>query len=758
MYTSEKFKQAIQNQQENNLDDAQKIYNEILKINPNHIDVHFNLGIIFTKLKEYQKAKNCFEKVIKINPKYFNALNNLGVIFKILKEYQKAKNCFEKAIARGYEYADPLFNLGNIHKELDEHQESIKCYKKVIEINSNHKDAHNNLGLVFKELGDFQKAKSCYENAIKIDPNYFNGFNNLAIIFHKFGESQKAIHFHEKAIELNPNLTIAHNNLGLIFNELGEYLKALKCFERALQIDPNDSELVNNLTNSFRFIKIDNIMKSHLDLKKLFLFLFRNKNIYHKHINNNIIVFLFETKNYNQRETFLNTKTPLLENEIIQKFLNEELLQLVLQKSLLSDIFFEKLIIRIRSELLLTLNSNRDHLDFIISLAEQCWLNEFIYAQSDKEINFVKQLKDKIENDKEINELEIAILGCYTPLNSSKIISNKLLNYKSENVLFNDLIDVQINEPLKEIELKKLIKSLDQIEDSVSKKVREQYEENPYPRWRYTYKITQQSFLKWIDAEIKPNKIIYNKYFDEPNVLIAGCGTGNHTISAMRYKNASITSIDLSLASLAYAKRKTDELGFNNIEYLHADILQLKKLNKKFDIIESSGVLHHMKDPVAGLKILVDILEPHGFLKIGLYSEIARQHIVSIRKFIKENNFKNTVDDIKTCRQLLINDQEEPLLKRITIGKEFYSTSSIRDLLFHVQEHRFTLPEISKMLKDLNLEFLGFIHPSNSTTKKYSKYFPDDKKNTSLDNWHEFEKRNPDTFFAMYNFWIKKIQ
>ena len=441
---------------------------------------------------------------------------------------------------------------------------------------------------------------------------------------------------------------------------------------------------------------------------------------------------------------------------MIQDLLKEELLHLMLQKSLLSDVFLEKFITKIRSELLLTLNSNKDYFNFIISLAEQCWLNEFIYIQSDKEINFVKKLKKKIENDKEINEFEIAILACYTPLNSSKIIINKLLNYKSENILFNDLIDVQINEPLKEIELSKSIKSLGTIDDSVSKKVREQYEENPYPRWRYTYKIKQEFFLKWIDSEIKPNKIIYNNYFNKPNVLIAGCGTGNHTISATKYKNANITSVDLSLASLSYAKRKTDELGFKNIEYLQTDILQLKKLNKKFDIIESSGVLHHMKDPVAGLEILVDILEPHGFLKIGLYSEIARASVVKAREFIKKNNFSNSVEDIKTCRQLLINKKNDQLLQTAVSSIDFYSTSSLRDLLFHVQEHRFTLPEISKILKDLNLEFLGFIHANPLVKKKYSNYFPDDKKNTSLDNWHEFEKRNPDTFVSMYNFWIKK--
>jgi len=263
--------------------------------------------------------------------------------------------------------------------------------------------------------------------------------------------------------------------------------------------------------------------------------------------------------------------------------------------------------------------------------------------------------------------------------------------------------------------------------------------------------------LNWLNGEIKPNKIEYNVKFDNPNVLIAGCGTGSHPISSIRYKNSNILAVDLSLTSLAYAKRKTEELSHKNIEYLQADILQLKKLDRKFDIIESAGTLHHMKDPVKGLKVLLDILEPHGFLKLGLYSETARRGIVKAREFIKKKNYKNTTKDIKKFRQDILDKRVDPLIQKITTYLDFYSTSMTRDLLFHVQEHRFTVPQISKILKDLNLEFLGFNSPDPITKKKFSESFPKDKKNTSLDNWHQFEINNPDTFIGMYQFWVRKI-
>ena len=635
-------------------------------------------------------------------------------------------------------------------------------YKKILEKDPNHFQSICFLGTLSIQIKNFERAKKLLNKAIGIQPNNANVNNNLGIVNNELEDYQKAINYFQKAIKIQPDHADAHNNLGTLFKVLGEHQKAISCYQNAIKINPNNISIINGLSDLFELIPLDNITKTNsTSLKELFLFLFRRNNINHTDIFHNAKLLLFIGENDNQVRQIVNSDSLLLKNKIIQNLSKEELFLLMLQKSLMTDIFLEKLLTKLRYELLFTLvDSNQNilkgYFDFIVSLAEQCLLNEYVYVQSKKEINHVNQLKNKIVNNKEINELEMAILGCYIPLYTSKNITNKLLDYKSKNILFNDLITMQIKEPLKEIKLVNSIKSFDKIFDSVSKKVREQYEEHPYPRWRYTYKNLPSNFLFQLNNEIKPNKIEYSNKFVNPNVLIAGCGTGKHIAIAEKYLNANILGVDLSLASLAYAKRKTEELGFKNIEFLHADILQLKNLNRKFDVIECVGTLHHMKDPLTGLKVLLDLLEPHGFLKLGLYSEISRQHIVKAREFIKKKKFKNTIEDIRNCRESIVNEKEDPLLQKVFHNNDFYSTSSVRDLMFHVNEHRFTIPEISKMLKNLNLEFLGFMNPFIKT--KFSKFFPNDKKNISLDNWNQFEISNPDTFSNMYQFWVRKIQ
>ena len=86
---------------------------------------------------------------------------------------------------------------------------------------------------------------------------------------------------------------------------------------------------------------------------------------------------------------------------------------------------------------------------------------------------------------------------------------------------------------------------------------------------------------------------------------------------------------------------------------------------------------------------------------------------------------------------------------------DFFSTSMCRDLLFHVQEHRFTIPDIKNLMTGFTAQFLGFeLHPH--ILQGYAAEFPADKYLTDLDCWHSFETKHPDTFVSMYNFWIQK--
>jgi SAM-dependent methyltransferase len=216
-----------------------------------------------------------------------------------------------------------------------------------------------------------------------------------------------------------------------------------------------------------------------------------------------------------------------------------------------------------------------------------------------------------------------------------------------------------------------------------------------------------------------------------------------------------VLAVDLSLSSLCYAKRKTRELGVKNIKHAQADILDLQSIGRTFDVIEAVGILHHLAQPLAGWQVLLSILRPGGFMRLGLYSKRARQDITAARALIAQRGYAPSAEDIRRCRHELAGLGDGSPLSKIADEPDFFSTSTCRDLLFHIQEHQFTLPQIDDFFRQNQLEFLGFDLPGG-VLHNFRRRFPNDKTMTDLAQWHTFETENPFVFRSMYQFWIRK--
>jgi len=393
-----------------------------------------------------------------------------------------------------------------------------------------------------------------------------------------------------------------------------------------------------------------------------------------------------------------------------------------------------------------------DIVAFACALARQCFINEYVYVQAEAESGLAGVLRDRVSRDllsgDAVTPLALAVVAAYFPLHTMP--ETDAILRRDWPAAVNGLLQVQIREPLEEAGDRAAIAKLTPIKHDVSVQVMHQYEENPYPRWTINP-------LTVLAADQARGKVVLPAERQaELDILIAGCGTGSHAIQiAQVYPNARLLGIDISLTSLAYARRKTRELGLRNVEYAQADILELAAIGRTFDSIESVGVLHHLAEPTMGWRVLVSLLRPGGKMRIGLYSELARRVIVEARARIAERGYRATADDIRRCRQEIIRDPGH--WKMLLGSPDFYSTSGCRDLLFNVMEHRFTIPEIAAFLKDNGLSFLGF-EPFDDPTvlEKFHRQFGSAADESDLDQWHRFEAEQPETFWDMYNFMVGK--
>src|SRR5262249_62104790 len=161
-------------------------------------------------------------------------------------------------------------------------------------------------------------------------------------------------------------------------------------------------------------------------------------------------------------------------------------------------------------------------------------------------------------------------------------------------------------------------------------------------------------------------------------------------------------------------------------------------------------------DRRAGWRVLCGLLRPGGFMRIGLYSALARAEVTAAREQIARLGLMPTPRDIRAFRQRVLLGNEKERLPGLGLSKDIYDLNGCRDLLFHVREHRYTIPELHAMLQTLGLEFLGFELADKKVARRYRADNPDDAAAVDLARWARFETAHPDAFSGMYVFWCRR--
>ena len=735
---------------------------EVIKLAPKYFDTHFKdilflnlLGTSHFSIGEYDKSINFFIKALNINKNDINILSNLGSAYYQKNEHLKSKEYFKNVISIDPNNFYALNMIGNslfVEKNIDE---SILYLNKSIEINPKNSDAFNTLGLIFELKKDYKKAKEMWNNSLDTNPSNFNAKNNLGSLSLKINDIDTALLYFKEALKINPHFTEAYSNIGTTYIKIGYYQKAFENFKRALDLNFNHLNSLINLSNILRYIKLENFNNDYIE--RLI-----NKILDTETYSKPKYIAPFAIQLIKNNKLFINIEKNIETMDINNVF--QDLSKILILIKLfrlcpLPDLRVESLLTKLRHKTIIHLDQiDNVEINFFVleSISINFFITEYVIPITDEENTHLNLLSNKVSNEIQNNSPSlnkiILVISLYQRLTNlswhKKIISNPTIQL---------LIKLHIDDYYLEQKIKSDINSFSSIINETSNKVKDQYEINPYPRWQTIVLSNHQKSLDEFLIEKNLNFKIFKKInFDNPKVLVAGCGTGQHTLSVQSsYLNADITCIDLSTSSIAYAKRKILEYNLPNIKFFHCDILNLEKFPYfDYDLIESSGVIHHMESPNIGLKLLVSKLKQGGFLKLGLYSRIARQSVINFR-----DSFSNSFDDlsshqIKRIRQSLIEKKLDKF-SNLFLWSDFYSLSEFRDLLLHAKEHQYSCIDIKNLLSEEKLEFIGFELSNTSIYRKFIDLYGEDSKSDLL-KWHEFEKNNNNIFAGMYQFWCQK--
>ncbi|HEY2534310.1 MAG TPA: methyltransferase domain-containing protein [Xanthobacteraceae bacterium] len=610
-----------------------------------------------------------------------------------------------------------LFSAAVAHHQAGEFAAAEGRYRQILALFSNHAESHSRLGAVLMGQRRASEAIPHFERALVLKPDLFEAWGNLAQAYIWTGNGERAIEAACRALELRET---AHGKA--LFAQCVGFARFTADNGRFRRL------VLRALLDAWvRPRELTQVCISLIKLNRL--------------VNESIA----------QADAAWPARLPaaeLLAASRIAALADDELLCRLLECDPVTDIGLERLLTNVRYAMLIG-NAEHPgddrHLDFYCSIARQCFVNEYVYSTTEVEAEQAQRLRQSLEAElaagRPCSVLWPVIVGAYFPLHTLSKAEALVDRYWPKPV--EALIAQQVREPAEERETAATIPMLTGIDSKVSHAVRQQYEANPYPRWVKAGPPAQPAIL------------FDHHSMKTADALVAGCGTGLSTIEfAQRASHARIVAIDLSLASLSYAKRMAHKLRLTNVEFAQADILKLGSIGRDFDFIDASGVLHHLADPWEGWRVLLSLLRPGGSMQVGLYSELARRSIVAARALVAERGYRPIPEDIRRCRED-VTATDNPLLKSVVNAGDFFTMSECRDLLFHVQEHRTTLLEVKSFLAASGVQFAGFFL-DEFTRNRFLKRFPEEAALTDLDQWHAFETEAPGTFVGMYQFAVKK--
>lgn len=709
------------------------------------------------------KAEQQYRQVIAIAPRHADSLHLLGVAAFQAGRPDVATELIGQALAIQPDYPEALCNLGNALTNLSKLDDAVASYRKALDLAPNYLEPLVNLGNVLESLGRPDEAIECYRRTIALQPSLYEAHNNLGVALHGQGRVDEAIASYERSLEINPDFVMALNNLAAAQLARGEPAAAFRAVKRSLRAGESDDAkaLLVACLGHARDVGSDAGLRP-LMLQALSESWGRPDQLARVCID----LVRLDPKIAGCVSRAVEAWPQPLPGGILfgdrglAAAAADQLLIALLDAAPVADVDMERFLTMARRALL---DIDRDRaattegVAFHSALARQCFINEYVFAVSAEELRAAEALRGALSAALDAGTAVpvswLLAVASYFPLQTVAQSTRLLERPWSREII--PLLTQQLREPAEERRLTAALPRLTDIDDSVSLAVQNQYEENPYPRWvRLPRSKKAEGIASYLSQTFPMAKLAPVPASDRMQILVAGCGTGQHPIrTAQQFPEARVLAVDLSRNSLAYAARKTRELGITSIEYAQADLLKIAALDRRFDIIEASGVLHHLDDPWRGWRTLLSLLKPGGLMLLGFYSEIARRDVVRVREFVAERGYGSTADDIRRCRQELMD--MDGGRSAHAAPSDMFSISACRDLLFHVQEKRLTLAEIELFLRDNDLTFIGF-EIASDVLHTYRSRFPDDRPATDLARWQTFENEYPDTFAGMYQFWIQK--
>jgi SAM-dependent methyltransferase len=236
-----------------------------------------------------------------------------------------------------------------------------------------------------------------------------------------------------------------------------------------------------------------------------------------------------------------------------------------------------------------------------------------------------------------------------------------------------------------------------------------------YEKWRYPEPIQDldvyaQDNWQWFDPS-HSQRFMWPDREPRPDLdmLVAGCGTNQAAVYAYTNPDAMILAVDISQPSLDHQQYLKDKHGLKNLELRLLPIEELPTLGRDFDFVASTGVLHHMADPQAGMNALSRCLRPDGVAAIMLYARYGRFGVETLQGVCRDLDLHQDDESLRFVKDMLdLLAPDHPIRAYFSIATDWHYDAGLVDTFLHGRDRSFTVDDCIDLVNTAGLDFQGW--------------------------------------------------
>jgi SAM-dependent methyltransferase len=211
----------------------------------------------------------------------------------------------------------------------------------------------------------------------------------------------------------------------------------------------------------------------------------------------------------------------------------------------------------------------------------------------------------------------------------------------------------------------------------------------------------------WAHRVLWPNR----EYKPGADILIAGCGTYQAAVIAFMNRAAKVVAIDVSRSALDHEQYLKDKHRLQNLELRLLPIEEVSALGSDFDLIVSSGVLHHMADPLVGLTALGECLRRDGALGVMLYAKYGRVGVEILESVFRDLGLSQDEASVQLVKDALaVLPGDHPVRGYLKVARDLLSDGALVDTFLHSRQRSYTVQQCLDLVSSAGLAFQGWFH------------------------------------------------